>query len=50
MPVKKYFLEYLAFLDAAMADEKKVNCSKIFQDALKAFLGVEEPNILPIAQ
>ena len=28
---------------AALADEKKVNCSKIFQDALKAFLGVEEP-------
>ena len=28
---------------AALADEKNVNCSKIFQDALKAFLGVEEP-------
>ena len=24
------------------ADEKNVNCSKIFQDALKSFLGVEE--------
>ena len=35
---------------AALADEKKVNCSKIFQDALKAFLGVEEPNILQITQ
>ena len=38
---------------AALADEKKVNCSKIFQDALKAFLGVEEEkniSILPIAQ
>ena len=29
---------------AALADEKKVNCSKIFQDALKVFLGVEEPH------
>ena len=29
---------------AALADEKKVNCSKIFQDALKTFLGVEEPH------
>ena len=28
---------------AALADEKNVNCSKIFQDALKTFLGVEEP-------
>ncbi|WP_022932790.1 type II toxin-antitoxin system HicB family antitoxin [Treponema bryantii] len=28
---------------AALADEKNVNCSKIFQDALKNFLGVEEP-------
>ncbi len=27
---------------AALADEKNVNCSKIFQDALKSFLGVEE--------
>ena len=27
---------------AALADEKKVNCSKIFQDALKAFLGIED--------
>ena len=35
---------------AALADEKKVNCSKIFQDALKSFLGVEEPNVLQIAQ
>ena len=33
---------------AALADEKKVNCSKIFQDALKAFLGVEEPNNISI--
>ena len=30
---------------AALADEKNVNCSKIFQDALKAFLDVEEPLI-----
>ena len=30
---------------AALADEKNVNCSKIFQDALKNFLGVEEPLI-----
>lgn len=28
---------------AALADEKNVNCSKLFQDALKSFLGVEEP-------
>lgn len=27
---------------SALADEKGVNCSKIFQDALKSFLGVEE--------
>ena len=26
---------------AALADEKNVNCSKLFQDALKSFLGVE---------
>ena len=25
---------------AAMADEKKVNCSKLFQEALKSFLGI----------
>ena len=25
---------------AAMADEKKVNCSKLFQEALKNFLGI----------
>ena len=31
---------------AALADEKKVNCSKIFQDALKSFLGVEEPLVV----
>ncbi len=30
---------------AALADEKKVNCSKVFQDALKAFLGIEEPRM-----
>ncbi len=30
---------------AALADEKKVNCSKVFQDALKAFLGAEEPKV-----
>lgn len=30
---------------AALAEEKNVNCSKVFQDALKTFLGVEEPNI-----
>lgn len=34
---------------AALADEKKVNCSKIFQDALKAFLGVEENKATAIA-
>ena len=34
---------------AALADEKKVNCSKIFQDALKVFLGVEEPQSTTIA-
>ena len=34
---------------AALADERKVNCSKIFQDALKAFLGVEEPKSIAIA-
>ena len=34
---------------AALADEKKVNCSKIFQDALKAFLGVEENKTTAIA-
>ena len=25
---------------AAMADEKQINCSKLFQDALKSFLGI----------
>ena len=25
---------------AAMADEKRVNCSKLFQDALKSYMGV----------
>ncbi len=30
---------------AALADEKKVNCSKVFQDALKAFLNAEEPKV-----
>ena len=34
---------------AALADEKKVNCSKIFQDALKAFLGIEENKTTAIA-
>ena len=34
---------------AALADEKKVNCSKLFQDALKAFLGVEENKATAIA-
>ncbi len=34
---------------AALADEKKVNCSKIFQDALKAFLGIEDNKTTAIA-
>ncbi len=34
---------------AALADEKQVNCSKVFQDALKSFLGVEEPKTAAIA-
>ena len=34
---------------AALADEKKVNCSKIFQDALKAFLGIEDNKTSAIA-
>ena len=34
---------------AALADEKNVNCSKIFQDALKNFLGVEEPRTFSAA-
>ena len=34
---------------AALADEKNVNCSKIFQDALKTFLGVDEPRSTAIA-
>lgn len=31
---------------AALADEKDVNCSKIFQDALKSFLGVDDPKMI----
>lgn len=34
---------------AALADEKKVNCSKIFQDALKSFLGIEDNKTTAIA-
>ena len=34
---------------AALADEKKVNCSKIFQDALKAFLGIDDNKTSAIA-
>lgn len=44
--VKTSFVKKTLSLPAwlsALADEKGVNCSKIFQDALKAFLGVEEP-------
>ena len=43
--VKTSFVKKTLSLPAwlsALADEKGVNCSKIFQDALKAFLGVEE--------
>ena len=44
--VKTSFVKKTLSLPAwlsALADEKGVNCSKIFQDALKAVLGVEEP-------
>ena len=44
--VKTSFVKKTLSLPAwlsALADEKGVNCSKIFQDALKSFLGVEEP-------
>ncbi len=34
---------------AALADEKRVNCSKVFQDALKSFLGVKESKTTAIA-
>ena len=46
MAVKTSFVKKTLSLPAwlaALADEKNVNCSKIFQDALKNFLGVEEP-------
>ena len=46
MAVKTSFVKKTLSLPAwlaALADEKNVNCSKIFQDALKTFLGVEEP-------
>ena len=43
--VKTSFVKKTLSLPAwlsALADEKGVNCSKIFQDALKSFLGVDE--------
>lgn len=52
MAVKTSFVKKTLSLPAwlaALADEKKVNCSKIFQDALKVFLGVEEPHSTTIA-
>ena len=52
MSVKTSFVKKTLSLPAwlaAMADEKKVNCSKIFQDALKAFLGIDETKITAIA-
>ena len=52
MAVKTSFVKKTLSLPAwlaALADEKKVNCSKIFQDALKTFLGVEEPKSTAIA-
>ena len=52
MSVKTSFVKKTLSLPAwlaALADEKKVNCSKIFQDALKAFLGIEETKTSAIA-
>ena len=52
MSVKTSFVKKTLSLPAwlaAMADEKKVNCSKIFQDALKAFLGIDDTKITAIA-
>lgn len=52
MSVKTSFVKKTLSLPAwlaALADEKKVNCSKIFQDALKAFLGIEETKASAIA-
>lgn len=52
MSVKTSFVKKTLSLPAwlaAMADEKKVNCSKIFQDALKAFLGIDETKTTAIA-
>lgn len=52
MSVKTSFVKKTLSLPAwlaALADEKKVNCSKIFQDALKAFLGIEETKTTAIA-
>ena len=52
MAVKTSFVKKTLSLPAwlaALADEKNVNCSKIFQDALKTFLGVEEPRSTAIA-
>ena len=43
--VKTSFVKKTLSLPAwlsALADKKGVNCSKIFQDALKSFLGVDE--------
>ena len=52
MAVKTSFVKKTLSLPAwlaALADEKNVNCSKIFQDALKSFLGVEEQRSTAIA-
>ena len=52
MSVKTSFVKKTLSLPAwlaALADEKKVNCSKIFQDALKAFLGIEDTKTPVIA-
>ena len=52
MSVKTSFVKKTLSLPAwlaALADEKKVNCSKIFQDALKAFLGIEDSKTTVIA-
>ena len=52
MAVKTTFVKKTLSLPAwlaALADEKKVNCSKIFQDALKNFLGIDEPRTTVIA-
>lgn len=52
MSVKTSFVKKTLSLPAwlaALADEKKVNCSKIFQDALKAFLGIDDTQTTAIA-